>query len=255
MPTIRPSPPSVSSVAADGVETVGIERAEALVEEDRVELGGPAGGEHRDLVGERERQRGRSLEGLATRQGLDRPALVGVAVVDDLELVAVVDRERVLAARQLLERRGRSDDQRLQRLVDDPLLEAGRSQEPRQLARDVDLFASRRDALRDRRLLLDACGDTLDLARRPPARAAAVELAHAPDGRLRAIGTSTPTVRHVGDERGDRRLLRPQVLASQLGLFGGLAFVRRLLAALPSPRTSPNRRAGRYRSPEDRGRR
>ena len=124
MPTMRASPPSVSSVLATVSSLSGSSVPKPSSRKIDVELRRAARRQRADLVGERQRQRERSLERLAAGQRLRRPALVGVAMVDDLELVVVVDTERVLTARELLERHGRAFDQRLQRFVHDPLLES-----------------------------------------------------------------------------------------------------------------------------------
>ena len=143
----------------DRVERVGVERAEALVEEDRIELGRAAGRHRADLIGERERQGQRRLERLAARQRLRRPPVVGVAMVDHLELVALVHGQRVLVARQQLERLRCAEHQPFECLVDEPLLEPVRLQSEGELASDLDLVAHRLDALRQLRRLLHALRD------------------------------------------------------------------------------------------------
>ena len=55
--------------ARDDVERLGIERAEAFVEEDRFQRGRAVGREVGDAVGEGERERERRLERLAARTG------------------------------------------------------------------------------------------------------------------------------------------------------------------------------------------
>ena len=65
-----------------------------------------------ELVAQRERERERRLERLAAGQRAHRPGLVGVAVVDDDELVLVAGPQRVLPGRQRVEdlrRRRRAD--------------------------------------------------------------------------------------------------------------------------------------------------
>ena len=83
----------------DDVEGVGVEGAEALVEEDRLEPRRAAGGQRRDLVGQREGEGEAGEERLAARQRAGRPHLPGVDVVDDGERPRlVVEHQRVGAA-------------------------------------------------------------------------------------------------------------------------------------------------------------
>ncbi len=73
-----------------GVERVGIEGSETFVEEDGVELGATARGQHRKLIAQRQCERKRCLERFAARQRTHGPGCVRVAVVDDDELLVLV---------------------------------------------------------------------------------------------------------------------------------------------------------------------
>src|ERR1022692_4578946 len=73
----------------DGFQRVLVQGAEALVEEHRIQVA-HACGESDDLPGQREGQRQRGLERLATRQRVHRTPGPGVLVVDDEQVVALV---------------------------------------------------------------------------------------------------------------------------------------------------------------------
>ena len=87
MPTIRPGGAERFDRARDRLERVGVEGAEALVEEDRVELRATRRRELGQLIAERECERQRRLERLAARKRAHRSGLVGVAMIDDDEFV------------------------------------------------------------------------------------------------------------------------------------------------------------------------
>src|SRR4051794_15969240 len=106
------------------VERVGIECAEALVEEDGLESSSPPCRQPGDAIRERKRERKRCEKGLAAGERSSRPQLAGIAVVDDDEAAALpVDPQRILPTRQCAQYLSGTVGQRGECLVEDPLLE------------------------------------------------------------------------------------------------------------------------------------
>ena len=116
--------PELGDGGGDDVEGLVVERPEPLVEEQGLEARGAFGRELDGLLREGERERERGEERLASRKRPRRAPLVGVAVVHDLEVQPVVVLEGILAARKLVEDRGRAADEPPERFLQKPALEA-----------------------------------------------------------------------------------------------------------------------------------
>ena len=85
------------------------------------------------LIGERQRERERRLERLAAGQRLHGAALVGVAVVDHFELVAIVDASAYWPLESCSSVTDAPSTRNRESLVHDPLLESVGPQQPGEL--------------------------------------------------------------------------------------------------------------------------
>ena len=112
----------------DRFERLGVEAAEPFVEEDRLESDRSVRGQLRDAIRHRQRERERREERLTTGERARGPCRIGVAMVHDGEVELLVERQRVLARRQLQHDPRRAVDQRRQRLPQHPPLERVRLQ-------------------------------------------------------------------------------------------------------------------------------
>ncbi len=95
-------------MSADGLERIGVEGAEPLVEEDGLQFRGAA--QAGQLVGEGQCESQAGLECFAAGQGAHRARGVGVEVVDDVELALLVA-EVEAVVRQLAQPLGGAGDQ------------------------------------------------------------------------------------------------------------------------------------------------